>query len=184
MGSKAFSHFISWPYAKGFHYMLEQPTYCAFYLSFSLSLNKVIFIFVKDVSMYACIWHEYFVILMGLILYAKDLRSCLIQKLLSLLKNCNQREIFFVNFCACVCLKWYFPLWAYTQIVPLRTSYSLSISLVSEWILGIFTILYASLMETGMMPLTYSVICQFIYKLIWILWTLPCWLSFLIVTSN
>jgi hypothetical protein len=68
--------------------------------------------------------------------------------------------------------------------VPLRTSYSLSISLVSEWILGIFTILYASLMETGMMPLTYSVICQFIYKLIWILWTLPCWLSFLIVTSN
>jgi len=85
MGSKAFSHFILWPYAKGFHYMLEQPTYCALYLFFFFlsqqsyfSLKKVIFISVKKVGMYACIWHEYFVILMGLILYAKDLRSCLI----------------------------------------------------------------------------------------------------------
>jgi hypothetical protein len=54
--------------------MLEQLAYCALSLSLSLSFNKVIFNFAKDVGMYACLWHEYFVILMGFILYAKDLR--------------------------------------------------------------------------------------------------------------
>jgi hypothetical protein len=72
----------------------------------------------------------------------------------------------------------------HTQIVQFKTSYNLSISFVSEWILGIFIVLCASLMEMGMMPLTYSILCQFIYKLIWILWTPPCGLPFLIVTVN
>jgi diacylglycerol kinase len=54
--------------------MLEWPAYCAL----SLLLNKVIFNFAKDVGMYACFWHAYFVILMGLILYGKKLCYCLI----------------------------------------------------------------------------------------------------------
>ncbi len=81
MGSKAFSHFILWPYVERFHCMLGRLACCVL----SLLFNKVIFNYAKDVGMYACIWHDYSVILMGLILYAKDLHSCLIQKLLSLL---------------------------------------------------------------------------------------------------
>jgi hypothetical protein len=68
--------------------MLEWPAYCAL----SLSFNKVIFNFAKDVGMYACLWHAYFVILMGLILYGKKLCYCLILKKLSLLKNCKPKR--------------------------------------------------------------------------------------------
>jgi hypothetical protein len=54
--------------------MLEQLAYCALSLSLSLLFNKVILNSTKDVGMYACRWHEYFIILMGLILFARDLR--------------------------------------------------------------------------------------------------------------
>jgi hypothetical protein len=65
--------------------------------------------------MYACLWHDYFVILMHLILYAKDLHSCLIQKNLYLLKNYKPKRKNYLDLCACVCLKWYFSLWTYTH---------------------------------------------------------------------
>jgi hypothetical protein len=118
MGSKAFSCFILWPYVIGFHCMLEQLAYCAFSLSLFLLFNKVIFNFAKDVGMYACLWHEYFVILMGFILYAKHLCLVWSKKISLFWKIVNWREKNSLNLCACVCLKWYFPLWAlHTQML-------------------------------------------------------------------
>jgi hypothetical protein len=111
MGSKAFSLSILWPSAEGFHCLFEQPACCAL----SLSLCRVLFNSAKDVGLYACLWLDYSVILMGLIVYANDLRSCLIQEFLSLLKNCKPKRKNSLDLCACVCLNWYFPLRTYTH---------------------------------------------------------------------
>jgi hypothetical protein len=83
--------------------------------------------------MYACRWHEYFIILMGLILFARDLRLVWSKKNSLFWKIVNWREKNSLNLCACVCLKWCFPLWAYTHKCKCMNFGDIFLSRVLVW---------------------------------------------------